>query len=72
MPPNITLLYARRIPPRGGDTLFADMYAAYDDLLDGLKSTLADLMAINSASVVPRDEDIYAEAKSVINPQFTR
>lgn len=63
-PPKITMLYARQIPSRGGDTLFADMYAAYDDLSDGLKATLSGLKAINSASVVPRDEDIYEEVKS--------
>ena len=64
LPPKITMLYARQIPPRGGDTLFADMYAAYDDLSTGLKASLESLQAINSASVVPRDEDIYQEVKS--------
>ena len=64
LPPKITMLYARQIPPRGGDTLFADMYAAYDALSPGLKATLASLSAVNSASVVPRDEDIYEAVKS--------
>jgi len=63
-PPKITLLYARQLPPRGGDTLFADTYAAYEDLSDGLQACLGELNAINSASVVPRDENIYAEVKS--------
>jgi len=63
-PPKITMLYAREVPPRGGDTLFADMYALYDDLSAGMKQTLAPLKAINSASVVPRDEDIHEEVKS--------
>lgn len=63
-PPKITMLYAREVPARGGDTLFADMYTLYDDLSAGLKSTLASLRAINSASVVPRDEDIYQAVKS--------
>lgn len=64
LPPKITILHAKQVPPRGGDTLFADMYAAYDDLSPGLQSALAQLRAINSASVVPRDEDIYQEVKS--------
>ncbi len=64
LPPKITMLYARQIPARGGDTLFADMYAAYDELSPGLKATLESLNAINSASVVPRDEDIYEAVKS--------
>lgn len=63
-PPKITMLYARQVPPRGGDTLFADMYGLYDDLSDGLKRTLSKLRAVNSASVVPRDEDIYEAVKS--------
>jgi taurine dioxygenase len=63
-PPKITMLYAREVPARGGDTLFADMYSLYDDLSAGLKSTLGSLRAINSASVVPRDEDIYQAVKS--------
>lgn len=63
-PPKITMLYAREVPPRGGDTLFADLYAVYDELSDGLKATLESLRAVNSASVVPRDEGIYAEVRS--------
>ncbi len=64
LPPKITMLYARQIPEQGGDTLFADMYAVYDALSPGMKAALAPLQAINSASVVPRDEDIYAAVKS--------
>ena len=54
LPPKITLLYARQIPPQGGDTLFSDMYSVYRDLSDGLKSTLEPLNAVNSASAVDR------------------
>jgi len=63
-PPKITMLYSRQVPPRGGDTLFADMYSLYDNLSAGLKSALASLRATNSASVVPRDENIYEAVKS--------
>ena len=63
-PPKITMLYAREIPPRGGDTLFADMYTACEELSPGLRSALESLRAVNSASVVPRDEGIYDEVKS--------
>ena len=64
IPPKITMLYARQVPARGGDTLFADVYAAFDGLSDGLKSQLESLLAVNSASVVSRDEDIYEAVKS--------
>ena len=63
-PPKITMLYARQVPPLGGDTLFSNMYALYDDLSSGLQDALSALRAVNSASVVPRDEDIYQEVKS--------
>ena len=62
-PPKITLLYAREVPPRGGDTLFSDMYALYRDLSPGLQSKLESLNAINSASVVPRADDFYQAVK---------
>jgi len=45
-------LYAREVPPVGGDTLFAGMYAAYDSLSDGLKTTLESLRAVHSSSHV--------------------
>jgi taurine dioxygenase len=44
-----SLLYARETPPRGGDTQFASMYAAYDALSEGLKQTLAGLRAVHSS-----------------------
>jgi taurine dioxygenase len=44
-----SMLYARDVPPAGGDTLFASMYAAYEALSDGLKQTLAGLRAVHSS-----------------------
>jgi len=63
-PPAITLLHARQLPPQGGDTLFKNMYAVYDELSPGLQATLASLRVVNSASGVPRGEDIYEAVKS--------
>ena len=40
VPFKATQLYALAVPSRGGDTLFASMYAAYDALPDGLKRRL--------------------------------
>jgi taurine dioxygenase len=42
VPFKATQLYAVAIPSRGGDTLFASMYAAYDALPDRLKTHLED------------------------------
>jgi taurine dioxygenase len=44
------LLYALEVPPRGGDTLFADLYAAYETLSDGLKRTLDGMTVLHSGT----------------------
>jgi taurine dioxygenase len=54
-----SLLYAREVPPYGGDTLFASMAAAYDALSDGLKATLGTLKAWHSSRHV-FGEEAYA------------
>ncbi|MCW5748910.1 MAG: TauD/TfdA family dioxygenase [Alphaproteobacteria bacterium] len=43
-----SILVAREVPPDGGDTLFASMYAAYETLSEGLRRTLEGLRAIHS------------------------
>lgn len=44
------ILHAIEVPPTGGDTLFADMYAAYDSLDDELKSAIEQLDAVHDFS----------------------
>ena len=48
-PPMGSMLHAKELPPFGGDTLFANMYRAYETLSDGMKHMLDGLMAVNSA-----------------------
>jgi len=36
-----SFLYAHELPPEGGDTLFADMYAAYDEIPEDTKRRIA-------------------------------
>ena len=43
-----SILVARVLPKEGGDTLFSNMYAAYEALSDGLKETLSSLKAVHS------------------------
>ena len=53
-PPLATCLLAKMTPAVGGDTLFANMYLAYDSLSDGMKAMLEGLVGINSASLLSR------------------
>lgn len=48
-PPARTLLYAVDTPPSGGDTLYANQYAAFEALSEGMKSSLLGLNAVHSA-----------------------
>ncbi|MGI9423251.1 MAG: TauD/TfdA dioxygenase family protein [Hyphomicrobiaceae bacterium] len=46
-PAKATILYARETPDAGGDTMFANMYIAYEELSDAMKQTLADVKTWN-------------------------
>jgi taurine dioxygenase len=48
IPPMGTMLIAREVPPYGGDTLFANMYLAYESLSAGMHHLLDGLVAVNS------------------------
>lgn len=74
-PPMATLLLAREVPPRGGDTLFADMYAAYEALAPDLQRRLEGLRAVNTSALADvsktredrmRDHGTDAETKEYV------
>lgn len=46
-PPLGAMLYAKEAPEVGGDTLFANMYLAYEALSDGMQAMLSGLSALN-------------------------
>jgi taurine dioxygenase len=52
-PPMGSILYIKQCPPKGGDTLFASMYAAYEALSDRMKAYLDGMTAIHDG------EDAY-------------
>lgn len=60
-PPAGTALYGTVIPPVGGDTLFANQYAAYDALSDEIKTKLADRQGIHSARRGYARDGMYGE-----------
>ena len=47
VPARATTLYSRVVPKVGGDTLFANQYAAYDDLPQAMKRRIEPLRAIH-------------------------
>ena len=67
-PARVTMLYAKQVPPAGGDTMFANLYQAYDALSDGMKAMIEDLHTINQydkkkkrpANMKPTDIDTPA------------
>jgi taurine dioxygenase len=47
VPARATLLYSIQVPKQGGDTLFANQYAAYDDLSSNMKRRIESLVALH-------------------------
>jgi len=47
VPARATTLYSIQVPKLGGDTLFANQYAAYDDLSSKLKKQIENLVALH-------------------------
>ena len=47
VPARATLLYSIEVPSKGGDTLFANQYAAYDELSSSLKAQIENLVALH-------------------------
>ncbi len=69
-PPMGTILYIRQCPPRGGDTLFANMYAAYETLSDRMKTYLAGLVAVHDGEEAYRGT--YANLGVADKPAYPR
>ncbi|HWA12979.1 MAG TPA: TauD/TfdA family dioxygenase [Burkholderiales bacterium] len=60
-PPAATVLYGNVIPPQGGDTLFANQYAAWDGLPAAMKTALQDRKAVHSARKGYARDGMYGE-----------
>lgn len=70
-PPMATLLYAKQIPPLGGDTLFANQYEAYAQLSEPLRAVLSQLHALNAAGkqrVSSTRSERLKDSSSGVNP----
>jgi taurine dioxygenase len=49
-PPMASMLYALETPPRGGDTLFANQYLAYETLPAEIRKRVNGLIAVNTST----------------------
>jgi taurine dioxygenase len=67
-PPAMTMLLARVIPPAGGDTMFANQYAAYESLSDGLKATLRTLKAVHYGTELAKQAGVSQDAVTHAHP----
>ena len=67
-----SILLAKETPKIGGDTLFANMYKAYETLSNGMKKTLETMKACHSSRHVFGAHTGYAEASSqrISNPEL--
>jgi taurine dioxygenase len=69
-PPMGTILYIKRCPPKGGDTLFASMYAAYEALSERMRTYLSGLTAIHDGEHVYRGLfDDHGQAERATYPR---
>ncbi len=73
-PSDATLLYSVEVPESGGDTLFANMYRAYETLPEPMKRRIEGLSAIHrygwngGAAVVALTEEQSAAHPDVVHP----
>ncbi len=56
-----SILVARTLPPKGGDTLFAHVGEAYDALPDDLKQEIEGLEAFHTADHIYKADGLYAK-----------
>ena len=69
-PPMGSILYITQCPPKGGDTLFASMYAAHEALSDRMKAYLGGLTAVHDGESAYRGT--YANYGIKDKPSYPR
>ncbi len=60
-PPLAAILRGVQVPSRGGDTMFVNLYKAYDTLSDKMKEIIADLSAWHDVTKTYRRQELQRE-----------
>ena len=75
VPSKCSLLFAREVPPRGGDTMFANLEAAYAELPEAKKREIDGLIIVHDFQYTrtrfglpPRPPEIQAKTPAVRHP----
>lgn len=58
-----SVLYAKDVPPTGGDTMWANAYMAYDRLSGTMKGVLEGLKAVHTANEIYGADGLYADPR---------
>jgi len=69
VPARATTLYSRVVPSVGGDTLFANQQAAYDDLADAMKKRIEPLYGIHHYGNRNDQDESSRTVASVLTPE---
>jgi taurine dioxygenase len=71
-PPAMTMLLARVLPPAGGDTMFADQHAAFEQLSPGMRQTLRSLRAVHRGTELAAEAGLERVEVERIHPVVIR
>jgi taurine dioxygenase len=72
VPARCTMLYSIEVPEKGGDTLFANQYAAYDDLPGAMKQRIDGMVALHHYGNRDDLDTTSRTVASVLNPAQER
>jgi len=69
VPARATTLYSIEVPKKGGNTLFANQYAAYDGLSDAMKRRIEPLVGIHHYGNRKERDEASRTAASMLTPE---
>ena len=71
-PPRISMLLSRRVPVRGGDTMFANQHQAWDELSERLQQVLLELRAVHRGTELAAESGLTPHEVTHAHPVARR